>query len=492
MDLLLSLTVLGFQPSERWVTAATLQLQKGFSQVSTSAEEPLLLDLAALEQQGQGPAGVQTAGLLSETLSDMQLTQLQQMQQLFVEAETDDEYEDYGANDNKTAKDSKGDRETSHAAAADVGEVEQYPRQQSPVGEQKLDALASNCQDVVHTPLTAEQIGILCWCVSRLNHPPKLSWMQQLALQVLQQCSEAPVEFVVDALQGFTAVGCLPTGPLQQRLLKRALETVPVMSPEGLVRLCHALISLEEGLAQYEHITDGSHLAQYRTDHKMQLAAAIAHRQGIILWQSTCQQLADVLAYLAATGIKPSTEYLTTGVSRAIAKLQEQGAPASAVCNLIWALAMLGFKPHPQQLHQLLAALQRGLHLLGSQDLANIAWGLCTLKHRPGSAWLGLYMRQVAAKAVYMQPQALTDTLWALACFAAEPDREWLKQMVQAVLKQLQTGVLSQKNAAVVMWALHQLGFQPQQFVGGIGGDVERAVEGLLHLVVQPSPAVAA
>ncbi|WIA30745.1 hypothetical protein OEZ86_000811 [Tetradesmus obliquus] len=149
-------------------------------------------------------------------------------------------------------------------------------------------------------------------------------------------------------------------------------------------------------------------------------------------------------------------------------------------------LLLLGFKPHPQLLHQLLTALQRRLHLLSSQDLADVGWALCTLKHRPGAAWLKVYLHQAASKAGYMSEQALTDMLWALACFAAEPDREWLKQVLLAAGK-LQ---LTSRNAAVMLWALQQLGFQPQAEGWGLqegaaGQEVQAAVAGLLQSVLQ-------
>ena len=64
MDLLLSLTVIGFQPSEAWVNAVAARLQDSFSSSSSTAKgEPLLLKLG---QQQQSPAGIQEAGVLVE------------------------------------------------------------------------------------------------------------------------------------------------------------------------------------------------------------------------------------------------------------------------------------------------------------------------------------------------------------------------------------------------------------------------------------------
>jgi hypothetical protein len=370
--------------------------------------------------------------------------------------------------------------------------------------------------------------------------------VQQLAQQLLQHCSTAPAEVLVDALLGVVSLGYMPVGQLQQQLLARAAETIPSMQPETLRRLCQALVMLEQGLEAYAAAAadDGAAAAAVGLDEQQQqqqtlpwrgrsrsrqkssreaaastnltssrssvspavsaavlaatslknyqqqllpsLAEAIARRQGVILWQSSTQQLADVFAFIAASGAQPSPEYMATGVSRAVDRLAD-GAPTTSVVTLLWGLARLGFKPHPQVLHQLLAALQRGLHLLSSQDLADIGWALCTLKHRPGAAWLGVYMQQVASKAAYMSEQALTDTLWALACFAAGPDREWLKRVLLAA-GQLE---LSSRNAAVMLWALQQLGFQPQAEGWGLqqgaaGDEVRAAVVGLLRSVLQP------
>jgi hypothetical protein len=202
------------------------------------------------------------------------------------------------------------------------------------------------------------------------------------------------------------------------------------------------------------------------------IAAAVTHRQGIVLTGSSTVQLADVLAFIAAAGQTPSLDYMAAAVTRAVSKLPD-GCPTPAVCKLLWALARMGFKPHPELLHQLLAALQRGLHLLSSQDLADAGWALCTLRHRPGNAWLTLFLKEVAAKAPYMGPQALTDILWALACFAAQPDREWLKQVVQAVGSRAAAGALSQQNAAVIVWALQQLGFQPAQMLPAAAAEAQ-------------------
>jgi hypothetical protein len=212
-----------------------------------------------------------------------------------------------------------------------------------------------------------------------------------------------------------------------------------------------------------------SGIAGWLQQYKAELAAAVTRRQGLILSSSNTAQTADVLAFIAAAEQTPSLEYMTAAVTRAVNKLPD-GCPTPAVCTLLWALAHMGFKPHPKLLHQLLAALQRGLHLLGSQDLADAGWALCTLRHRPGNTWLSLYMKEVAAKARYMQAQALTDTLWALACFAAQPDREWLKQFVQAAGDKAAAGRLSKQNAAVVVWALQQLGFRPEQLVPAAAG----------------------
>lgn len=494
VDLLLSLTVIGFQPRAPWLSAVTSRLQNSLCSSSTAAPSgPLLLQLG---QQQQGPAGIQAAGVLIDQPVD-QSSSLQQLQDMLAEAEVD--YGELGSADASKQQQPElrpgQQQEQTEVDHASEPAQQNALNQHSPMSSSHAQGTAAAASSL---QLSTEQLGILCWCIGRLNHRPDFRFMQRLGQELLHRLHQAPVEVVVDVLQGFVAVDCLPVGQLLQVLLDRVLELVPDMPPEALVRLCKSAVKLEQGLLQQQelHHDSSTWLQQYQQHHKKQIAAAVAHRQGIILWRSSCQQLADVLAYIASSGIQPSPEYMATAVDRAVAKLLEQGAPASSVCTLIWALATLGFKPHPQQLHQLLAALQKGLHLLGHRDLANIAWGLCTLKHRPGTTWLGLYMKQVAAKASYMEPQPLTDTLWALACFAAQPDREWLKLIMQAALKQVEGGGLSQQNAAVVVWALSQLGFQPQLFVQPVadgesgsaattGGEIAGAVEGLLRVLCE-------
>jgi hypothetical protein len=544
VDVLLSLTSLGYKPPESWTRAALVRIQHGFTSSSSSSSQSAALVLPPAELQQQfwskvSPAGVAEAGLLlpatdgadsttaatagaaaaaDQAVSMLELPsadELQQLQNLFAAADAEEE------------------ASSSSTAAAEDAAVEQPQQQQQALSSSLPNRLPQQQQQ---EDLDIEQLGVLCWCLGRLEQHPQPQFMQQLSQQLLQHCAVAPVEVVVDSLLGCVSLGYLPVGQLQQQLLARAVELAPSMRPEALRRLCQAAVMLEQGLASYaaadsadlvsaaaeeveQQQTPGrrgrgrsrqrssrtataatisssvyasaaavaaASLQQYQQQQLPQLADAVTHRQGIILWQSTTQQLADVFAFIAASGLKPSPEYMATGVSRAVERLAE-GAPATSVVTLLWGCARLGFKPHPQLLHQLLAALQRGLHLLSSQDLADVGWALCTLKHRPGSAWLGMYMQQVVSKAAYMPAQALTDTLWALACFAAEPDREWLKRVLLAAGK-LQ---LSNRNAAVMLWALQQLGFQPQSEGWGLqqgaaGEEVQRAVVALLDGVLQP------
>lgn len=380
--------------------------------------------------------------------------------------------------------------------------------------------------------LLLDHLGVLCWCLGRLQYEPNPEWMQLLGqILLLETGPVLPVvptalrqEVLVDVLVGCLATGYLPVGQLQQQLLAQVLQCIPTMPPESLRRMCQGLVELEKGLEGYNQqpaalamllqqqqweqqqggagqgagsadststsSTSGS-ILEPLLQYKGAIAAAVAHRQGSILTSSSTAQLADVLAFIAAAGQTPSLDYMTAAVTRAVDKLPD-GCPTPAVCTLLWSLACMGFKPHPQLLHQLLATLQRGLHRLSSQDLANTGWALCTLRHRPGDVWLSQYLKEVAAKAPYMESQALTDTLWALACFAAQPDREWLKQVVQVVGARAAAGALSQENGAVVLWALQQLGFQPEQLLpppgaGAAGvpaaGAVHAAVAGLVRVV---------
>jgi hypothetical protein len=380
--------------------------------------------------------------------------------------------------------------------------------------------------------LLLDHLAVLCWCLGRLQYEPSPEWMQLMGqILLLETGPVSPVvptvvrqEVLVDVLVGCVATGYLPVGQLQQQLLAQVLQCIPTMPPESLLRMCQALVELEKGLEGYQQqpaalamllqqqqweqqqggagqgagsadstsssSTSGS-ILEPLLQYKGAIAAAVAHRQGSILTSSSTAQLADVLAFISAAGQTPSLDYMTAAVTRAVDKLPD-GCPTPAVCTLLWSLACMGFKPHPQLLHQLLAALQRGLHRLSSQDLANAGWALCTLRHRPGDVWLSQYLKEVAAKAPYMESQALTDTLWALACFAAQPDREWLKQVVQVVGARTAAGVLSKENGAVVLWALQQLGFQPEQLLpppaaGAAGvpaaGAVHAAVAGLVRVV---------
>jgi hypothetical protein len=562
VDLLLSLASLGHKPPDAWMRAALARVQDGFNSSSSSSSQPAVLLLPPVELQQQfwssiSPAGVDQPGLLMSAAAGSNVAaaaaasqvglvegqvpsveELEQLQDMFAAAAAAAAGADAGSEGSPPSADS------AYAGADTDLPAEQQQQQQAPSSN-----LAGGLQRHQQQELGTEQLGVLCWCLGRLEHQPQPRWMQQLAQQLLQHCPTAPAEVLVDALLGCVGLGYIPVGQLQQQMLARAAELTSSMQPETLRRLCQALVMLEQGLEAYAAAADDAHAAAAAvgldkqqqqqqqvlarrgrsrsrqrssraaaaaasthpsssssstspavsaaalaaaslTDYQQQLlpslAESIARRQGVILWQSSTQQLADVFAFIAASGAKPSPEYMATGVSRAVDRLAD-GAPTTSVVTLLWGLARLGFKPHPQLLHQLLAALQRGLHLLSSQDLADVGWALCTLKHRPGSAWLGVYMQQVASKAAYMSEQALTDTLWALACFAAEPDREWLKRVLLAA-GQLE---LSSRNAAVMLWALQQLGFQPQAEgwglqTGAAGDEVQRAVVGLLQSVLQP------
>jgi hypothetical protein len=541
-------------------------MQEGFSSSNSSSGQQAVLLLPPVELQQQfwssiSPAGVGQPGLLMSTAAGNNVAAAaaaaaaaaNQAGSLGLEvpsAEELSQLQDMFA----AASDAVADADAGNEASALLADAAEAAADTVFAEQQQQQALSSNLagqlqrhqQQHQQQELGTEQLGVLCWCLGRLEHQPQPRWMQQLAQQLLQHCLTAPAEVLVDALLGVVSLGYMPVGQLQQQLLARAAETIPSMQPETLRRLCQALVMLEQGLEAYAAAADDGEAAAVRQVEQQQqqqqtsprrgrsrsrqkssraaaaaptqptssrstspavsaaalaaaslknyqqlllpsLAEAIAQRQGVILWQSSTQQLADVFAFIAASGVQPSPEYMATGVSRAVDRLAD-GAPTTSVVTLLWGLARLGFKPHPQLLHQLLAALQRGLHLLSSQDLADIGWALCTLKHRPGSAWLGVYMQQVASKAAYMSEQALTDTLWALACFAAEPDREWLKRVLLAA-GQL---VLSSRNAAVMLWALQQLGFQPQAEGWGLqqgvaGDEVQAAVVGLLQSVLQPS-----
>ncbi|KAF8068349.1 CYP59 [Scenedesmus sp. PABB004] len=544
VDLLLSLLALGFQPTEAWTAAALGRVAQGFGSAGDGDgnDAVLLLELPDPLRTQQGPAGVQAPGLLADGAAAGDAPngagprELAQLAQLFDDAA---EAEALG--------EGEADGEAAAAAAAAAAESGQPLSQPAQAG-----AGDGPAQPDEQPPLSAEQLGVLCWCLGRLSRlSPPHGWTAALARELLRQCGSAPAEVVVDVLLGLVATRRLPVGALQAALLARALELVPSMGAEQLRRLCIALADLEGGLkaaaaadaaaaSQQQRAPEpapapvaaaqagggggsaaarggarrrsrcggrseardgggdaagsaaaaggaAAWLAAFREQHKAALAEAVTHRQGIILWQSSTAQLADVLAFVAASGLKPSAEFLATGVGRAVDKLPA-GAPAPAVVTLLWALARLGFKPHPALLHALLAALQRGLHLLSSRQLADAGWALCTLKHRPGAAWLGVYMQQVASKAGLMEQQALTDTLWALACFAAQPDREWLKRAAGAAAR----AGLSRRNAAVVVWALQQLGFDALVRGGAEpGGELEGAVSALAALVAQPEAGAA-
>jgi hypothetical protein len=544
VDLLLSLVVLGFKPSEPWVNQV---LQR------VAAAWPQAPDLAAFELIGNGNAGDSDSRAGSGTsradssTSDMLLAAAlllppEDVRQLHLEAKAQTQRLSLPGSI-PAAVDNYEDNEQLVPGLHDMLQLQQLfaeaalPASGAIAGEsiaegsepQSFDNALSAQPDVLATATPAgsaaagynlllqqqlsqhspvDSLGVLCWCLSRLDFQPEPDLMHWLSLQLLHQVPHMSQEVCVDVVLGLVAIDYMPVGRLQQALLHRAEQLLPSMAPECLRRLCYALLQLQKGLEERAAAADSSSssvsasrifvdgcLQEYKQQHWRQLADAITHRQGVILWQSSTQQLADVLAFIAASNIKPSSDYLTTAVDRAVEKLPD-GCPVPALCTLLWALARLGFKPHPQVLHQVLAALQRGLHLLSSYSLADAGWALCTLKHRPGVTWLELYMNEVASKASYMQAQALTDTLWALACFAAQPDREWLKRVVMSVGSKLADGQLSQQNAAVIIWALHQLGLQGHQLIpaeqtghqqeaNGLGADVEfaHAIQGLVQAV---------
>jgi hypothetical protein len=434
------------------------------------AQEQLLLSPGRLlDPAGASPGAQQQQRQQQQQVMPVEAADLQDLQALFDEAEAESLLD-------------------AQQPQQQLSEVSNPTSRRSRFSSSRSSDALSLRRQLHQQQLLPEHLGILCWCLGRLQFQPDGEWMQQLG-QMLLAVGPGPgpgqglrSEVVIDVLVGCVGTGYLAIGPLQQQLLRRVLQIVPSLPAESLRRCCQALASLEEGLGEWQQqpaalamllqappsTTAAADAARSITDYlqqyKAKLAAAVTGRQGVLLSSSSTAQIADVLAFIAAAEQTPGLEYMTAAVTRAVKKLPD-GCPAPAVCTLLWALARMGFKPHPKLLHQLLAALQRGLHLLGSQDLADAGWALCTLRHRPGNAWLSLYMKEVAAKARYMQAQALTDTLWALACFAAQPDREWLKQVVQAVGEKAAAGALSKQNAAVVVWALQQLGFRPEQLV---------------------------
>jgi len=549
VDLLLSFVALDHKPQQRWIDAALTQLQEALLALAAEAQQHT--DTASSSSSSSAGIGVgsqqppqqpQQHQLLflppydpQQLLRDQQLqepgllisqpgpqqqqqqrqppveaAELEELQLLFDEAEA----EGREADDSYVAAASiAGLQQQQQANQAEAGAPAQQAEQQQGLSSEGLSARMSMSSrassshnlslrwQLLHPGLMPEHLGVLCWCLGRLQFQPSRGWMQLLGEVLLLTVPAVSQEVLVDILVGCVATGYLPVGRLQEQLMVRVLECLPTMPPESLRRTCQALVALEAALVEYEQqpaalaalwqqqgqltpapAAAGSY-SQHLLQHKPQIAAAVVHRQGIVLTGSTTAQLADVLAYVAAAEQSPSLEYMSAAVTRAVEKLPD-GCPTPAVCRLLWALARMGFKPHPQLLHQLLAALQRGLHLLSSQDLADAGWALCTLRHRPGTSWLALYSKEVAAKAGYMEAQALTDTLWALACFAAQPDREWLKQVLLAVGSKAAAGELSQQNAAVVLWALQQLGFQPQQMAGGGSTQPQPATTGVQSAVL--------
>jgi hypothetical protein len=482
VDLLLSLVSLRFDPEEGWMEAAVKRLQGDMTAALASSSDTLPpqqqqqlfvppLALQPWQLMPEGPGLLVAPQALAEQPQGREVRpapqELQQLQELFDEAGDEaprgpdqQQHQQAGGDDGGTAA----------AAAAEA------PLAAAAAAEAPLAAAAAAPPAAFEVQLTGEHLGVLCWCLGRVEYTPRPAWMQLLGQLLLLHCATAPAEVLVDACLGCVAAGYLPSGPLQAQLMAALQTRVSAMSQECLRRLCQALTSYEAELsAQQQQQAAASALQQYVQQQRPQLAAAVLQRQEALLRGSSTAQLADVLAFLAAAGATPELAFMDAAVTRAVAQLPS-GCPAPSVCTLLWALAVMGFKPHPQLLHALLAALQRGLHLLGSQDLADAAWALSTLKHRPGTQWLALYLKEAAAKAQYMQPQALTDTLWALACFAAQPDRECLKQLVLAVGSR--AGGLGRQNAAVAVWALQQLGLtQAQLLAGSVGSAVQQLLQ---------------
>lgn len=539
VDLLLSFVALDHKPPQRWMDAAVTRLQDALLALAAEAQQhPNTADFSSSSVgigMGPGSQQPQQQQLLflppydpQQLLQDQQLQEPgllisqpgpQQQQQPVEAAELEelqllfDEAEEGEADDSSVAAESitgLQQQQQQQVQQAEAGAPVQPAEQQQGLSARMSMSISSQASSshslslrwqLLHPGLMPEHLGVLCWCIGRLQFQPSRGWMQLLGEVLLLTVPAVSQEVLVDILVGCVATGYLPVGSLQELLMVRVLECLPTMPPESLRRTCQALVALEAALVEYEQqpaalaalwqqqqqgqmipAATGS-ISQHLLQHKQQIAAAVVHRQGIILTGSTTAQLADVLAFVAAAEETPSLDYMSAAVTRAVEKLPD-GCPTPAVCRLLWALARMGFKPHPQLLHQLLAALQKGLHLLSSQDLADAGWALCTLRHRPGTSWLALYSKEVAAKAGYMEAQALTDTLWALACFAAQPDREWLKQVVLAVGSKAAAGELSQQNAAVVVWALQQLGFQPQQMAGGVSTQPQSAMTGVQSAVL--------
>jgi hypothetical protein len=517
VDLLLSFAALDFAPPELWMDAALARVQDAMADLlpeqqdsslssSSSAPQQQCLFLPPLDlQQLAAQQQLLSPGLLlgdAEGAEQMPVDayDIENLQQLFDAAE-ESEATDLSDTEQQQQQAQQGPHQPTDLQG---GQLSQQQLAGLSGTAARLGSTSSSAVDALSLQrqlrqghLGLEHLGLLCWCLGRLQFEPSTEWMQllgQMLVAGLQTGDAVGQEVLVDVLLGCVAMGYLPAGPLQQQLLSQVLVSIPSMPPESLRRTCQGLVALEKGLQQYQQqpgalalvLQQGSSAAaalyvmQPLQSLKQELAAAITHRQGIVLTGSSTAQLADVLAYMADADQAPSLDYMTAAVTRAVNKLAD-GCPTPAVCTLLWALARMGFKPHPELLHQLLAVLQRGLHRLSSKDLADAAWALCTLRHRPGGTWLALFTKEVAAKAAYMEDQALTDTLWALACFAAQPDREWLKQVVQVVGSRAAAGGLSRENAAVAVWALQQLGFQPEMVAGA--AQAQGAAVALVQLV---------
>jgi hypothetical protein len=111
-----------------------------------------------------------------------------------------------------------------------------------------------------------------------------------------------------------------------------------------------------------------------------------------------------------------------------------------------------------------------------SQDLANTLWALAVLGVRPHAPWMSSFLLASAAAAPTASPQELTNTLWALARLRTAPDAAWLAAFDAASVGALQQ--FSAQGLADALAAQVHLGLVPSAAWGAAWTTAVRACWG--------------
>jgi len=463
-----------------------------------------------------------TAPAGGEALVNQQEQQQQQQQQ------EEEEEEEEGQQEQGAAEEAEEEQEWDPAevtllvaeATAAAAEAEAASQQQRTLDDDNNSSTTTNTTATTAaslTPLGPRQLAITAWCLGALDFIPPQPWLQAFSRSLIARADQLGPNELADVLHGLAGIDSPPGPALSRRLVARSGAVMGEMGEEALARTCRALVRLgirpaAAGAAAallpaavqppQQQRTRGRRGKQQSVVEGEQAASSSSSSwpDGLeralmrLNPQLTTAHVADILGLAAWAGFSPSPAAVAAAAEAAAAAAPS--AHPTAIVGALWALARLSYKPPPQLLHALLSALRPRLNVLGCRDTADAAWALCVLRHRPGAAWLGAYMGEVAARAGYMSSRELTDSLWALACFGAKPDEEWLRRVAAAAAARLGNSSGSSSSgggeeeeeaaatgaavgdAAVLVWALRELGYRGGEGDGGLLDALERVLGG--------------